>query len=139
MPPTAVLRAALLLFAAAPVLRAQSGLVRGSVSDDAGQPLPVVRVSIVGTTLSTESRADGTFELRGVPVGTRTVRAQRFGYRAGTMMLDVRAAEAAVARFALHADPLALEGVVVSGTFNPASKLESSTAIMVPEPLTKPK
>jgi len=129
MPASAVLRAALLLFAAAPLLHAQSGSVRGSVADDAGRPLPVVRVSVVGTMLATESRPDGTFELRGVPVGTRTVRAQRFGYRAATMMVDVRSAEAATARFVLHADPLALEAVVVSGSFNPASKLESSTAI----------
>src|SRR3954452_20686915 len=78
MPASAVLRAAFLLFAAAPLLRAQSGLVRGSVADDAGRPLSVVRVSVVGTTLAPESRSDGTFELRGVPGGTRTVRAQRF-------------------------------------------------------------
>jgi len=83
----------------------------------------------MGTTLATESRADGTFELRGVPVGARTIRAQRFGYRAGTMLLDVHATEPATARFVLRADPLALDAVAVSGTFNPASKLESSTAI----------
>ena len=124
-----VFRAVMLLFTMATSLGAQSGVVRGSVSDAAGQPLPAVRVSIVGTTLSTESRADGAFELRGVPAGARTVRAQRIGYRAGTTTLDVRAAETAVARFVLRADPLALEAVVVSGTFNPASKLESSTAI----------
>jgi outer membrane receptor protein involved in Fe transport len=124
-----VFRVVMLLCTMATSLGAQSGVVRGNVSDAAGQPLPAARVSVVGTTLSTESRADGTFELRGVPSGSRTVRAQRIGYRAGTTSLDVRAGEPAVARFVLRADPLALEAVVVSGTFNPASKLESSTAI----------
>ena len=126
--PTA-LRAAALLLVATASLQAQSGLVRGSVSDDAGRPLPAARVIIVGTTLATESRADGSFELRAVPIGTRSVRAQRIGYRAGTRSVDVTASSAAVVRFTLGSDPLALEAVVVSGTLNPASKLESSTAI----------
>ena len=83
----------------------------------------------MGTPLATESRADGTFELRAVPPGRQTMRAQRIGYHATSQVVEVGAAEASTVRFVLAADPLALDAVVVSGSFNPASKLESSTAI----------
>jgi iron complex outermembrane recepter protein len=125
----AVFRACMLLLGATMPLRAQSGGVRGTVADATGRPLADARVSVAGTALSTQARADGAFELRGVPVGARTVRAQRFGYRAGVQTVDVRDGEIAAARFVLEADPLSLEGIVVSGSYNPASKLESSTAI----------
>ena len=116
------------LFAAS-ALRAQAGTVRGSVSDDAGRPVAGARVLVVGTTLAAESRADGAFVLPAVPAGPRTVRAQRIGYRLATQQVEVRDGGTAELRFTLGADPLELDAVVVSGSFNPASKLESSTAI----------
>ena len=118
-----------LIVATVSPLRAQSGALRGAVSDDAGRPVAGARVSIVGTTHATETRPNGSFDLRSVPVGNRTVRAQRLGYRQAEQAVDVRSGETGVVRIVLGADPLALEAVVVSGTFNPASKLESSTAI----------
>jgi outer membrane receptor protein involved in Fe transport len=120
--------AGMLLASAAP-LAAQAGTVRGSVADAAGRPVPSARVSVVGTSLATESRSDGTFELRAVPAGTRTVRAQRIGFHVGTQAVDVTAGDVRVVRFVLGSDPLAHDAVVVSGTHNPATKLESSTAV----------
>ena len=114
---------------AAPVLHAQSGTVRGSVRDDAGRPVAGARITVVGIPLAAESRLYGAFELRVVPTGTRTVRAQRLGYRLATQTVDVPSGGAADVRFVLGSDPLALDAVVVSSSFNPASKLESSTAI----------
>jgi outer membrane receptor protein involved in Fe transport len=122
-------RAVALLLVAAASLEAQSGVVRGTVSDAAGRPVPAARVGVVGTTLITESRPDGRFELRAVPAGSRVVRAQRIGYRVATRSIGVRAGDVASADLVLGDDPLALDAVVVSGSFNPASKLASSTAI----------
>ena len=112
-----------------PLMAQSSSSVRGNVFDAGSVPLAGARVSVVGTPVSTESRADGTFELRGVPGGRQTVRAQRIGYHLASQTLDVRAGEPLTVRFVLAGDPLALDAVVVSGSFNPASKLESSTAI----------
>jgi outer membrane receptor protein involved in Fe transport len=117
------------MLASAAPLAAQTGTVRGSVADAAGRPVANARVSVVGTSLASESRTDGTFELRAVPAGARTVRAQRIGFRVGTQAVDVTAGDVRVVRFVLASDPLALDAVVVSGTYNPASKLESSTAV----------
>src|SRR5689334_8328242 len=88
--PAAALCAAAL--GAAP-LRAQTGTLRGTVTDDGGRPLPGARVLVVGTPLAAETRDDGTFELRAVPAGTHAVRAQRIGNRFGLQRLAVRAGE----------------------------------------------
>ena len=119
----------LLALTMASTLHAQTGTVRGNVSDDAGRPVAGARVTVVGTSLAAESRADGAFELRAAPAGTRTVRAQRIGYHLATQSVEVPSAGAVEVRFILGSDPLALDAVVVSSSFNPASKLESSTAI----------
>ena len=123
-----LLLACVLLATGTPLL-AQTGTVRGSVADAAGRPVPSARVSVVGTSLASESRTDGTFELRAVPAGVRTLRAQRIGFHVGTQPVNVAAGEVRSVRFVLGSDPLALDVVVVSGTHNPASKLESSTAV----------
>lgn len=120
---------ALLLLGTVQFAEAQAGTVRGNVTDGSGHPLPGVRLGVVGSTLATLSRIDGTFELRAIPEGTRTIRAQILGRRLISQSVVIRAGETTTAQFVLLADPLALDAVVVSGTFNPASKLESSTAI----------
>ena len=120
---------AVLLVLAAPALHAQTGAVRGTVTDDGGHGLPGVHVIVEGTTRVAESEPDGSFELHAVPTGSHIVRAQRIGYRFAIQRVDVTSAGMATVRFVLGADPLELDAVVVSGSFNPASKLESSTAI----------
>ena len=120
-----------LTFPAAPAAAQsqETGALRGTVSDDGGRPIPGAHVLVVGTAVTTDTRADGSYELRGVPAGSRTVRAQRIGRRLATQTVTVAAGTTTAANFVLGDDPLELDAVVVSGSFNPASKLESSTAI----------
>jgi iron complex outermembrane receptor protein len=72
---------------------AQSGTLQGTVSDSAGNPLLNASVSVDGTGLRTTTRAGGGYELRGVPVGTFTVRARLIGYVAGTARVTIVARE----------------------------------------------
>jgi iron complex outermembrane recepter protein len=123
-----------LLLAAMRPLHAQSGTIRGSVTDDAGRPLPGARITVADGTQATESRADGSFELRSVSDGSHVVRARMLGRRMSSQQVTVPSAAASNVYFVLPADPLALEAMVVSGAFNPASKLESSTAITTVNP-----
>ncbi|MCB1055048.1 MAG: carboxypeptidase regulatory-like domain-containing protein [Acidobacteria bacterium] len=44
--------------------------ISGLVLDNASQPIPGVTLSLAGTSLTTQSDADGLFSLAGVPVGT---------------------------------------------------------------------
>lgn len=116
-----------------PVL-AQSASLRGSVLDETGRPLDGVRVEIPATGDVTATRPDGTFELTDLPAGSYRISAIALGHRAATRTVDVPGGSAGMVDFVLVADPLALEGIVVSGTFNAASKLESSTAITTVHP-----
>lgn len=71
---------ALLGFASSVAL-AQTGTVTGTVlADKDGKPLPYANVMLVGTTLGAMSLTDGKFEIKGVPIGTYTVRAMMMGY-----------------------------------------------------------
>ena len=75
--------AALALPFAAP-LKAQSATLTGTVSDSAGDGLANASVTVDGTGLRATTRAQGYYELRGVPAGTRTVRVRLIGYQAAT-------------------------------------------------------
>src|SRR5260221_13632521 len=63
------------------VLAAQTGRVAGRVVDSAGGPLPGAGVSVEGTPLRATAGAGGSYEIRGIPVGTHTVRARLIGFR----------------------------------------------------------
>jgi carboxypeptidase family protein len=69
------------LVATAPVVaRAQQGTVAGRVTDQAsGQPLVGARITIVGTSLVSSSRAEGRYQIPNVPPGQVTVRATLIG------------------------------------------------------------
>jgi iron complex outermembrane recepter protein len=82
-------------------LSAQTGTIRGTVSDSAGGTLANAAISVDGTELRATSGSAGTYEIRGVPSGTHTVRARLIGYQAGTAQVEVPAGAAAQRDFAL--------------------------------------
>ena len=114
-------------------LGAQAPTVSGSVHDESGRPLDGALVSIEGRGAAV-TRSDGRFVIEGVPSGGHTLTVTAFGYRAATREILVGASGLTVPTILLAADPLSLQGVVVSGTFNQASTLESSTAITTVTP-----
>jgi iron complex outermembrane recepter protein len=85
---------------AAPV-GAQAGTIRGTVSDSAGDALANAAVSVEGTGLRATSGGDGRYEVRGVPSGTRTIRARLIGYRGGSAAVAVPESGAVVQDFTL--------------------------------------
>jgi TonB-linked SusC/RagA family outer membrane protein len=107
---------AIALFLGAMPLRAQTGIVRGQVTDAAGQPLADVLVSLVGTNVSTRSVADGMYELPSVAPGTVTIRAALIGYAAQTLTVQVTAAAMAELNFTLTEAAISLDAMVVTAT-----------------------
>lgn len=79
--------------------------VRGSVTDESGQPISAAKVTIGG--ISGTTRADGTFELNGVLVGTQTVTASAEGYQTTSFTTEVSSSMA----------PLTI--VLFAGSVNP--------------------
>src|SRR5262245_8908329 len=128
----AVLTSALFLIAAllAPSrAHAQAGTVTGRLTDESGAPLGGATVTIAEAKLGAISQMNGDFVIVGVPAGTYTVKVQLIGYRTTSQSVTVGAGERASTDFKLVADPLKLEGVVVTGTNTPREKLESSQAV----------
>lgn len=73
-------------------LAAQAGIIRGTVTDSSGGPLPNAAVAVEGTELRTTSGNQGDYEIRGVPAGSHTVRVRLIGYQAVTARVAVTAA-----------------------------------------------
>jgi hypothetical protein len=62
-------------------LLAQTGIISGIVVDKVSQePLPVVNVQVLGTTLGASSGPEGSFTITGLAFGTYEVRASLVGY-----------------------------------------------------------
>lgn len=109
-------------------LAAQSGSLQGHVRDEAGRPLSGALVQVNGTRLGAVTAEDGSYSIAAVPQGPRTLVATMLGSRPSAARVSL-AGGTVVQDFTLLPDPLGLEELVVSGTFNSATKLESSTAI----------
>ena len=108
--------ALLLSLAAATSALAQAGSVSGRVTARAsGAPLGDVRITVVGSTVSATTNADGRYTLRGLRAGTITLRALRLGYEESKRVVTVADAEATM-DFALNTAVQNLPGVVTTAT-----------------------
>src|SRR5436309_1449265 len=104
-------------------LAAQQGTVAGQVTDQAnGHPLPGARVTVEGTSLVTQTNADGRYTLSRVPGGQVTVRATLIGYAAASRSTTVATGETATADVALVLAPYSLDEVVVTATGEQSKK-----------------
>jgi iron complex outermembrane recepter protein len=107
--------------------------ITGTVSDGSSNPLVGVSVVIQGTTQGAVSDLKGNFTIANVKPGTYTVVASFIGYRTEKQQVTV-GGSAATANFKMADDALELESVVVTGSFDPRTKLESSVAITTLSP-----
>ncbi|MFN8582631.1 MAG: carboxypeptidase-like regulatory domain-containing protein [Gemmatimonadaceae bacterium] len=119
--------AALLLFAFP--LAAQTGTVSGTVSGEAGQPLPDAQVQVVGTRLGTRTGANGRYTLVNVPTGSVKLRAILIGHRPEEATVSVRSGQTITQDFTLKAQALALDAVVVTGAAGAARNRELGNSV----------
>jgi len=119
---------------------AQSGTIRGRVTDAAGAPLARASISAEGSGLSATSDDQGRYEIRGLDAGAYTLRVRMLGYQPKTarVVLD----QGAVTQdFALTAQPISLSPVdVVVGSrarHTAAEQLAVPVDIFTSEDLTK--
>jgi TonB-dependent starch-binding outer membrane protein SusC len=104
------------LFLIATPLAAQTGSIRGTVTDSVTQQgLAGVSVQIVGTTRTTATGGDGGFTLTDVPVGTVMVKVSRIGYGPQQRSVTVAAGATADEKFVMAPQASILEPVVVTG------------------------
>lgn len=103
------------------------GVVRAS---DTGQPLAGAAVVVVGTPHMAFTHGDGTFHLRGIADGVYEVRVERLGYRPLTREVEV-AGRTPVLEIVLEPTPLALSGLVVTGTIAERDASEALQSVNV--------
>jgi TonB-linked SusC/RagA family outer membrane protein len=106
---------ATLLFAAAPIARAQQGTISGIVLVEGAQrPLAGAQVSVEGQAgKEAATDASGRFRLAGVTGTTATVNVRALGYRPASQAVTVGATDV---RFILSQRAIELNQVVVTGT-----------------------
>ena len=119
---------------------AQSGTIRGRVTDPAGAPLARASVSAEGSGLSASTDDQGRYEIRGLDAGAYTLRVRMLGYqpRTARVVLD----QGAVTQdFTLTPQPISLSPVdVVVGSrarHTAAEQLAVPVDIFTSEDLTK--
>ena len=69
----------------------QTGSIGGRVLDDQGTPLVGAQVAIPGSSIGTQTRANGEYVLPRVPVGSHSLQARYLGYRPETATIQVTA------------------------------------------------
>jgi iron complex outermembrane recepter protein len=112
----------------------QTGSISGTVTDQNNQPLPGATIQLSNLNLGTATDVEGNYELLEVPIGNRVVIVRFVGYRTVRQSVEIESARNHEVNFSLSPDPLGLDEIIVSGTFNPATRLESSTAITTINP-----
>jgi TonB-dependent starch-binding outer membrane protein SusC len=104
------------LAAAPAALQAQQAArISGIVTDEAGQPVPSVQLSVVGTRLGALTDQAGRFTIVGITPGTIQLRAQRIGYRPVVQDLVIAPGQAATANVRLTGAATVLNQVAVVG------------------------
>lgn len=104
--------------------------VNGSITDNLGEALSGVHISIKEANISDISNNQGIYTLENLSSGNYTLTISHIGYK--TISKEVRLQNSTLtANFSLEEDLLNLETVIVTGTFDPRTKLESSTSISI--------
>jgi TonB-linked SusC/RagA family outer membrane protein len=104
-----------LLIPASLFAQVPTGSISGIVTNEVGQPLASVQVSVPGTPRGTLTRSDGRYLLTAVTPGERTLRATLIGYGSSERTVSVIAGETATADFRLVHRAVELEGIVAVG------------------------
>ena len=106
---------------------AQEDKISGKITEVNGVPLPGVSLTLKGSTKSTTSDVDGSFIIEGVKAGNYELVATYIGYKTKTIAVDVPLK--APLKFSLEENLSELDEVIVTGVFDPRSKMKSSVAI----------
>lgn len=118
-----------LFFLAVGQALAQTGIIKGKVMDSNSQPLIGANVSIKGTSQGALVDAEGNYAITKVRDGEFTIVVSFVGYKTQEQNVTVSNGGEANLDFTLEDDFLSLDDVIVTGTFNPQSKLESTVSV----------
>ena len=98
------------------ILIAQSGTIKGTVTDEGGTTLPGANLLVIGTELGVSTDSNGDFTLNNVPVGEQEVKVSFLGYEPQTRSVTVVDGQTLELSFILKEDLYSLGEVVVTAS-----------------------
>ena len=105
------------------------GSLSGTAADLGGDGLAGASVLVQGTAHYAITGADGEYSIADIAPGTYVVECFLDGFKTDDVEVTIQPGAAATADCTLELDLLNLDSIVVTGTLNPLSKIESSVAI----------
>lgn len=119
----------LLFILPAMVFSQEKSSISGQVFDENGQTAPGANVVIQGTLQGVSTDVDGGYTFPNLIAGSYIILVTNVGYKSTQKSITIKDGENSKADFHLEAESQSLKEVVVTGSSNPRSKLESSIAI----------
>jgi iron complex outermembrane receptor protein len=108
---------------------ADTGTIKGKVTDDKNNPIAYAVLVIEGTHLGASSDVNGRYLITNLPAKTYAVRASSVGYRPKSLSVIVSEGQTVSQDFMLTEDALNMQEVITTGTYTPTPKNESTIAI----------
>ncbi len=107
----------------------QTGSINGTVTDENGQALIAATVFLQNTTIGTTTDINGKYQISDIKPDTYTLEVSYVGFTTTRQTVLVEAGKTTTTDIQLGEDALQMEEVVITGTFDERTKLESSVAI----------
>jgi TonB-dependent receptor len=94
---------------------AQSGILRGTISDEIGLGLPGANITIQGTKFGASTNVDGDYILQGLPEGTHIMQVSYLGYNTVQQGISITGGEVTIANVSLEPGVIQGSEVLVLG------------------------
>ncbi len=121
----------LLLSGLPAIVLGQAAHLRGTVTDEGGEPVGFATVALTGTTHGTLATEEGTFVLTDLSPGTQELVVSALGYTTQAVTLNLLPGENGPLQLVLSANATTLDDVVVTGTMKTVSRANSPVAVEV--------
>ena len=118
----------------ATVFSQPTGNITGKINCER-HAVPFVNVGISNTTFGTSTNEQGIFKLTNIPVGKYTLQASAIGYKNYKRTIEVKSGETNPIQFELEKMEQQLNEVVITGTLNEVTLMESVAPIEVFTPV----
>jgi outer membrane receptor protein involved in Fe transport len=104
------------VFAGSQMLMAQTGSVKGTVTDELGEALPGVNIVVEGTSLGASTDDMGVFLLNNIPLGNQNLKVSFIGFEPLTKSVSIIEGKTAEVSFILKEDAFSLQEVKVTAS-----------------------
>jgi TonB-linked SusC/RagA family outer membrane protein len=124
-----VIAAAFLLTGSAVASAQNTGSIQGRVLEEGTQrALAGAQISVVGTSISVVTNANGEFLLQNVPAGDRSVSVEYLGYSVGQQNVRVESGQTSRVSFQLAPSAISLDALVVTALGQTITRRELGTS-----------